>query len=164
MRGNEGGIELEKQSPWRVSPRGLLVLAAVFVVVAGVLLWLKARVALALLGATGGAFVGAMVCPLIGGEEMLGDLRRGVAKCLGVGVYLVGGAWIAVVGLKDWLAHVLGSGASVSAPAAVILVLVVTVGFLVKVLWPDSRTIDTALVSLGAVIGVIAVLSLSAVV
>lgn len=89
-------------------------------------------------------------------EYVLDDVRGDVAKCAGLGTYLVGGAWALIVGLKWLVAQTHGAKAPVTVSGGLLLFFLFTAGVLAKLLWPDIDKAEIIVMLIGALIGIFA--------
>ena len=163
--GEERDVERDEgaqaRSPWQFSLRGLLGVTAALAVVCSVVAWWGVPAVAAILGGAVGAFVGGLVCPLLGLDVVLDDLRRDLAKCLGVGAYIVGGTWAVIVGLGWVVRTVHGEDAPVFVSGGLLLLVAFTVALVVKTLWSDSDNPEVVVVTFAALIGVFAAVSMT---
>ncbi len=117
-----------------------------------------------------GAFLGALICPWVGLEYVLDDLRMDLLRCLVVGAYLVGAAWAIWSGM-GWLAHYYRGEVLSGAIAGriwlmhggLLLCLPFSVGLLVQFLWPKNDKIETVIVTFAtllATLGLVAIVAL----
>ena len=153
------GSKQKEGRTWQFSIRWLFGLTAVVAVACSLMASFGAVSVAAILGGAAGAFGGAVVCPKIGLGQVLDDLRGDVARCLALGAYVVGGAWGSVVGLP-WI---FGQAYDPKKPVVVegaLVVLFFTTGFLVRVLWPDTETLGSIVVTIAAVAGALVAVSL----
>ena len=117
---------------------------------------------LAVVGAAAGAFLAAMICPCVGCDVVLDDLRWDIVKCLGLGGYLVGGTWGMVAGVKWLVTKAWGVETPVFISGGLILLFVFTVGLVAKLLWSDIDKVEAVVLTFGSLIGCFAILSLCA--
>ena len=110
-------------------------------------------IALALAPAAG-AFLGALVCPWVGLDYVLDNLRADVCRCLTVGFYLAGvsGGLIAVL---PWLLHFIVDVGGLGILLTVGAVVLVLVGlfFVVRWLWPLADKGEIVVVATAAILG-----------
>jgi hypothetical protein len=149
----------QQPARWQFSLGALFKLTAGVAVACSLFTWWGLGGVVAMLGAAAGAFAGATVCPWIGlgFDRVLDKPGPDLLRCLGVGVYVAAGIWVANAGFP-W--------ASVwSRPfgffsGALLVFFAPTVIFVAKALWPDIEVLEAVTVAAGAVIGVVVTLSL----
>ena len=64
-----------------------------------------------ILGGAAGGFVTALVCPFLGCDHVLDDIRIDILKCLALAGYLILGFWGVVAGIRVIVESVHGPGA-----------------------------------------------------
>ena len=152
----------EEKPRWPFSLRGLFLLTTIVAATCGLVAWWGVLAVLAMLGAATGAFLAAMICPCIGCDAVLDDLRLDIVKCLGMGAYLVGGTWGMVVGVKWLVTNAWGMKTPVSISGGLLLFFLFTVGLVAKLLWSDIDKVEAVVITFGSLIGCFAILSLYA--
>ncbi|MGA2033332.1 MAG: hypothetical protein ABSG68_13825 [Thermoguttaceae bacterium] len=150
----------EERCRWQFSLRSLLVLTTIVAVVCSLIAWWGAVAVVAMFGAAAGAFCGALICPYLGCDVVLDDLRLDIAKCLALGGYYVGGVWVICVGLKWLVAQVFGAAAPVIVPAGLLLLFVFTAGLVVRFLWPLAESMEAVIITFGSLLGIFAAVGL----
>jgi len=162
VTGAKPGAAGDERRRWQFSLRALLLLTAGVGVGCSLLAWWGPAVVVAMLGAAAGTFAGALLCPVVGFDVVLDDLRRDLVRCLGLGAYIVGGAWVIVVGLGRLVEAVHGAGTPIFMTGGLFGLLAFTVFLVVKALWPQADTVEAVIISGGAIIGVFVAVSLAA--
>jgi hypothetical protein len=152
----------EEKPRWQFSLRGLFLMTTIVAATCGLVAWWGVLAVLAMLGAATGAFLAALICPCIGCDVVLDDLRLDIVKCLGLGAYLVGGTWGMVVGVKWLVTMAWGMKTPVFISGGLILLFVFTVGLVAKLLWSDIDKVEAVVITFGSLIGSFAILSLCA--
>jgi hypothetical protein len=155
-------ITPDELGPWQFSLRGLMILTTVVACACSLVAWWGVLAVVAALGAALGAFCVALICPWIGCDVVLDRISLDIVKCLGLGAYIVGGAWATFAGLRWLVVQANGPGASVFVPGGVTLLFVLTARLFAKALWPLVDDLETVLVTLGSCVGAIVALLLYA--
>jgi len=108
--------------------------------------------AIVAVGAAVGAFLGALFCPIIGCDILLEDLRRDALKSLGVGAYMIGGAFIMLRAIQWAVGDVYSVGTPLYIGFGPLLFFLFTVVVLVRTLW-DTGPVEAIIVSGATLIG-----------
>ena len=131
---------------------GLTVVVAILVVLT---LWLGAPIVMVILGGAAGGFVTALVCPFLGCDHVLDDIRIDILKCLALAGYLILGFWGVVAGIRVIVESVHGPGAPLFLSRGIMIVFLFTFFFLGKVLWMDSGKLEYTVVTIGTMVGAV---------
>jgi hypothetical protein len=140
-------------APWQFTLRGMLGLTTVVAILCALIAWWGVVVVAAIVGASAGAFLAALACPLFTGDYVLSHLPYDVPRALAVGGYLVGGLWIIIRGLQ-WLLSAAGAPHEhLALPGGILLAFLASVGGVVWMLWEEATALESVAITVGAVSG-----------
>ncbi len=140
---------------FEISQADLIGLTVVVALLVALRFWLGAPIVVVILGGAAGGFVTALLCPYVGCDNVLDNIRLDILKCLALAAYLILGFLGMLKGIGAMVEGVHGPGAPVFVTHGILVAFFFTVVFLAKVLWADNGTFESAVVSLGTIFGVI---------
>jgi hypothetical protein len=142
----------ERLGSWQFSLRWLFGLTAIVALACGLATWAGPMLFCLILVASAGTFSMAFLCPLVGLDGVLDELRVDTLKSLAAGTFLVGGAWLLVVTLKQLTAWLVGRPAPALLVGFAVLVHFCVFGLLIKVLWFDADPPEVVLIMFGTLL------------